>query len=81
MEGPGESTCDTALTLCWQLQLHRTGRDGAGVVPSRWAGQLCHQPRGQQHGLEREWPETAQPQQQPLQTWDGEKLPGTSPEA
>lgn len=54
--------------LCWQLQPHPTGRDGASAVPSRWAGQLCHQPRGQQQGLQSKWPGTAQLQEQPLQT-------------
>lgn len=45
------------------LHQHPTGKDRAGVVPSTWAGQLCHQPRGQQHGTETIWL-----QEQPFQT-------------
>lgn len=45
------------------LHQHPTGKDRAGVVPSTWAEQLCHQPRGQQHGTETVWP-----QEQPFQT-------------
>lgn len=78
MEGPPGS----ALTPCRWLQLHPTGRDGASVVPSRQAGQPCHQPRGTgaragKNGQNQPGPRNSLSKLTPR---DGEKLLGTSSE-